>query len=84
MKFALFISTLLYTATVLAAPGAISLNRSFKTIAVRDNDNVEGTVQVACIECPCGGFTGACECVSGGCCCDDDGHVEVPEGGWKA
>ncbi|CAN9085264.1 unnamed protein product [Alternaria alternata] len=52
MKFAL-ISTVIYTATVLAAPGAISLSRSFKTISVRDDNNVEGTSHIACVECPC-------------------------------
>ncbi|RYN93796.1 hypothetical protein AA0120_g4458 [Alternaria tenuissima] len=52
MKFAL-ISTVIYTATVLAAPGAISLSRSFKTISVRDDNNVEGTSHIACVDCPC-------------------------------
>ncbi|CAN9099355.1 hypothetical protein CC77DRAFT_1020921 [Alternaria alternata] len=81
MKFAL-ISTVIYTATVLAAPGAISLSRSFKTISVRDDNNVEGTSHIACVECPCEGFSGDCKCVNNGCCCDMTNPGQPPAGGW--
>ncbi|RMZ68564.1 hypothetical protein GMOD_00008284 [Pyrenophora seminiperda CCB06] len=80
MKFILLISTAIYTATVLAAPGAISLNRAFKAVAARDGDD---TVHIACIECPCDGFSGSCQCVNNGCCCDQTVPGQPPSGGWK-
>ncbi|EMD95661.1 hypothetical protein COCC4DRAFT_46262 [Bipolaris maydis ATCC 48331] len=81
MKFILLLSTAIYTATVLAAPGAISLNRSFKTLAGRaDGDD---SMKIACIECPCDGFTGACRCVNNGCCCDMTNPGQPPAGGWR-
>jgi hypothetical protein len=30
-----------------------SLSRSFKTAVVRDENNVDHDVQIACVECPC-------------------------------
>ncbi|CAA9961083.1 hypothetical protein P3342_006660 [Pyrenophora teres f. teres] len=80
MKFILLISTAIYTAIVLAAPGTISLNRSFKAIAARDGDDA---VHIACIECPCDGFSGSCKCVNNGCCCDMTNPGMPPAGGWK-
>ncbi|KAL6165394.1 hypothetical protein ACJQWK_08623 [Exserohilum turcicum] len=83
MKFFLLLTTSIYTATVLAAPGAISLNRSFKTLATRADSDAEGTIHIACVECPCNGFTGACQCVNNGCCCGQTVPGQPPAGGWK-
>ncbi|KAF1942424.1 hypothetical protein EJ02DRAFT_444070 [Clathrospora elynae] len=84
MKFILVISTMLYTTAVIAAPGAFSLKRSFKTL-VRSADDAgpSDEVHIACVECPCPGFSGDCQCVYQGCCCDWTVPGMPPAGGWK-
>ncbi|KAH7396997.1 hypothetical protein DE146DRAFT_756681 [Phaeosphaeria sp. MPI-PUGE-AT-0046c] len=52
---------------VTASPGASSLKRGFKEVMIPSENG--GPVQIACIECPCDGWTGSCECVPDGCCC---------------
>ncbi|KAI4669479.1 uncharacterized protein J4E79_001523 [Alternaria viburni] len=69
MKATTIIATFLF-GTTMAAPGAISLKRSF----IEADTGVDGggaTVAdtlTACVECPCNGFYGGCTCVVNGCC----------------
>ncbi|KAF2133789.1 hypothetical protein P153DRAFT_380967 [Dothidotthia symphoricarpi CBS 119687] len=53
------ILTTFFVALAVASPGTTSLKRSF---IERDG------IQIACIECPCDGFSGVCYCVEDGCC----------------
>ncbi|KAH9862404.1 hypothetical protein J1614_011059 [Plenodomus biglobosus] len=67
------------TSTVRAAPGSNSLKRAFKVVRAEPVNALitpapaspsDDTMTIACVECPCDGWTGDCACVYMGCCCD--------------
>ncbi|KAH7402835.1 hypothetical protein BKA66DRAFT_564730 [Pyrenochaeta sp. MPI-SDFR-AT-0127] len=64
MKLSALIAVVAATLAV-ASPAAVSLNRSVKEVRNAD-DSVSA---LACVECPCEGFTGVCTCIPNGCCC---------------
>ncbi|KAL5116364.1 hypothetical protein ACEQ8H_005712 [Pleosporales sp. CAS-2024a] len=93
MKLSLLIGTL-SAASVMASPAATyidksRLNRAFKDVSVTatgtaDADASSETFKVACVECPCDGFSGSCQCVFQGCCCDWTIPSQPPATGWRA
>ncbi|KAF2787578.1 hypothetical protein K505DRAFT_257400 [Melanomma pulvis-pyrius CBS 109.77] len=63
MKASMIIA-FLSAVVVMASPAAVSLNRSTREVIVDDAVEIQ-----SCVECPCSGFDGSCQCVSNGCCC---------------